>query len=165
MNGTAAVSLGRRGAAALVACCVAACHPAQEPAAMTRISKSDGAAAASRLPPPIVAPVVIDGITYRQVMGSSDPAVGQFGGWLGAFAADGAPLWTMKVYDNRRDPDLEGDVQDVYFQSMQREADGHLRIENEAGDQFQVDVHSRTSVALPRAPDDGLVPDGGLYPD
>lgn len=58
---------------------------------------------------------------------------GQIGGILGAFDAANRELWRLRVYENVRIPGLEGDVQDVYFQSMS--VDGSkLLIENENGE-------------------------------
>ena len=71
----------------------------------------------SRLPPPKVAPVTINGIRYEQQAGK-ESVDGQVGGLLAAYSATGEQLWTLKVYDNRRKPELEGDVQDVFFSSM-----------------------------------------------
>lgn len=68
----------------------------------------------------------------------------------------------MKVYDNRRKPGLEGDVQDVFFSSMSVDADGRLRIVNERGDTFLVDVTTRTVTAIakskPADDEDALIP-------
>ena len=116
---------------------------------------------ASRLPPAKVAPVTINGIRYEQQAGK-ESVDGQVGGLLAAFNAKGEQLWTLKVYDNRRDPDLEGDVQDVFFSSMSLGPDGRLHIVNEHGDTFLVDVTTRVVTAQPKAEstDDGdvLVP-------
>ena len=101
---------------------------------------------ASRIPPPKVAPVVLNSIRYAQVAGR-EWVDGQVGGLLAAYAAGDEMLWTLKVYDNRRQPDLEGDVQDVFFRSMSVEADGRLRIVNERGDVFLVDVNTRSVTA------------------
>jgi len=113
----------------------------------------------SRIPPPKVAPVVVDGIRYAQRAG--DLAVdGQMGGMLAAFGAGGEVLWTLKVYDNRRlITNLEGDVQDCFFRSMSVDPDGRLRIINERGAIFLVDVTTRSVTAageVARPFDDGL---------
>ncbi len=115
---------------------------------------------ASRLPPAKVAPVTIGGIRYEQRIGN-ESADGQVGGLLAAYDAAGKLLWTTKVYDNRRRPDLEGDVQDVYFSALTLEPDGRLRIVNESDDTFLVDVKTRAVTPLPKArpaEDDGLLP-------
>jgi hypothetical protein len=101
----------------------------------------------SRLPPVYVAPVTVDGIRYAPRAGN-ESVDGQLGGMLAAYDAAGQLLWTLKVYDNRRLPELEGDVQDVFFSTMTVEPDGRLRIVNESGDEFLVDVKTRTVTAM-----------------
>lgn len=93
--------------------------------------------------------------------GHPDGEHGQVGGLLAAYDADGHVLWSMKVFDNRRRDDLEGDVQDVFFRSMDVQPDGRLLIVNEVGQRFLVDVKTRTSVPLPAEQiddDEGLRP-------
>ncbi|MFG6486024.1 hypothetical protein ACG04R_05020 [Roseateles sp. BYS78W] len=113
----------------------------------------------SRIPPPKVAPVVVDGIRYAQMAGDL-AADGQMGGMLAAFGAGGEVLWTLKVYDNRRlITNLEGDVQDVFFRSMSVDPDRRLRIINESGGIFLVDLQTRSVTAageVRRVHPDGL---------
>lgn len=59
-------------------------------------------------------------------------------------AATGAQPWTLVVYANRIDPKMEEDAQLIYFTSMAFNPDGRLRIANEAGKSFLVDVTKRT---------------------
>ncbi|MGC1520270.1 MAG: hypothetical protein WA803_01915, partial [Steroidobacteraceae bacterium] len=74
----------------------------------------------------------------------------QMGGYLVAIdVATGKTLWSLKVYDNKRDPVREGDVQDVFFKSMTLQSDGTLLIENERGKRFAVDPKGRTSTPVP----------------
>lgn len=54
----------------------------------------------------------------------------------------------MRVYENARRPDLEGDVQDVWFRSMRAEG-SRLVIENERGERFEVDPAARRVVGQP----------------
>ena len=134
---------------------IAACIDATEINAMTTTGPR-----ASRLPPVYVAPVTIDGVRYAPRTGE-ESVDGQAGGILGAYDAAGQLLWTLKVYDNRRQPGLEGDVQDVFFSAMTLAPYGRLRIVNERGDIFLVDVNTRTVTALPKqkpAEDDGPFP-------
>jgi hypothetical protein len=98
----------------------------------------------SRIPAPVVAPVSVDGVRYEQVKNGLLAGFDQMGGYLAAYAGD-QQLWTLKVYDNKRDPVREGDVQDVFFKSMTLQADGTLLIENERGARFIVDPKARTS--------------------
>jgi len=96
---------------------------------------------ASRAPPPRVAPVFIAGVRYAQVAGDIDTD-GQVGGILAAYDASSRELWRLRVYENARRPDLEGDVQDVWFRSMRAEG-SLLVIENERGERFEVDPAAR----------------------
>src|SRR5262249_33870146 len=94
-------------------------------------------------------PLVREGIRYERRIGADgiDP---QVGGLLTAYdAATGRALWTLAVYDNRRDPMLEGDAQDVFFREMRFEADGSLLVVNERGERFRGDVRARPSTPLP----------------
>lgn len=103
----------------------------------------------SRIPAPKVPPVVKDQIRFEQVRNGILAGFDQMGGYLAAYQEGGdAPLWTLKVYDNQRDPKREGDVQDVFFKSMVLQADGTLLIENERGRKFVVDPEARTSTPV-----------------
>ncbi|MDP2006096.1 MAG: hypothetical protein Q8K45_10510 [Rubrivivax sp.] len=106
--------------------------------------------AADRLPPPAVPPVERDGVRYTQAEDGRDAGHDQVGGVLVASAADsGKRLWTLAVYGNRTDPAQEADVQWVFFTAMAFEPDGRLRIVNEAGKAFWVDVRTRTVTPAP----------------
>jgi outer membrane protein assembly factor BamB len=96
---------------------------------------------ADRLGPPDVPPVRHGGVVYSQ--DDDGP-----GGVLVASDEDtGKPLWTLKVYDTTIDPALEADAQWVFFAAMTLDQDGRLRIVNEAGRTFLVDVHTRKIAA------------------
>jgi len=104
----------------------------------------------SRIPAPTVAPVEIDGVRFEQVGNGLVAGFDQMGGYLAARdATSNTELWTLKVYDNKRDPAREGDVQDVFFESMTVQDGGTLLIENERGKRFVVDPKARTSTPLP----------------
>ncbi|MGN2245620.1 hypothetical protein ACFWZ3_02890 [Frateuria sp. GZRR35] len=92
---------------------------------------------ASRAPPPRVPPVWIAGMRYAQVPGDLETD-GQVGGILAAYDASNRQMWRLKVYENARRPEREGDVQDVWFRSLRVER-GKLLIENERGERFAVD--------------------------
>jgi hypothetical protein len=99
----------------------------------------------SRIPAPAVAPVVVGEVRYEQVPNGLLAGLDQMGGYLAAFdVASGARLWTLEVYDNKRVPEKEGDVQDVFFKSMTAQADGTLLIENDRGGRFVVDPEARS---------------------
>lgn len=100
----------------------------------------------SRIPSPTVAPVTIGNVRYEQIRNGLLAGFDQMGGFLAAYdATSGKQLWTLKVYDNQRLSDKEGDVQDVFFKSMTARPDGTLLIENERGKRFVVDPNTRTS--------------------
>lgn len=103
-----------------------------------------------RPPPPKVPPLVRDGMRYVQHIGTHDDGIGQSGGLLDIVDdATGNLLTTLKVYDNTRRPDVEGDVQDIFFESMTFDASGKLIIADELGRRFAVDVVKREAVPLP----------------
>ena len=64
-------------------------------------------------------------------------------------AASGKQLWSLAVYPAEIDPKQEADVQWVFFKSMAFDAGGRLRIVNEAGKAFLVDVQRRTATSAP----------------
>ena len=102
---------------------------------------------ADRNPPPAVAPLVRDGIRYeRYYGGAGDP---QSGGLIAAYdAASNQRLWILVVFPNVRNPDFEGDAQDVFVAEMHFDADGTLRVTDERGHHWVVDVKARTSVRV-----------------
>ena len=69
--------------------------------------RSHAGVKASSLPPAKIAPVTLNGVVYAQIAGK-ESIDGQVGGLLAAYSSQGEVLWTMKVYDNRRRPELEG---------------------------------------------------------
>ena len=133
----------------LLACAPADDAPANSaPDGETSAMTTPAEPSASRGPPKRIKPITVGGITYRPVAGNADTD-GQAGGFLGAFDDKGSLLWTLKIYENQRRPELEGDVQDVYFKDMTLEADGRIRIISERGQRFRVDVRTRTVTPLP----------------
>lgn len=124
-------------AAGLILAVAMGCGASGKESPMTHSPKPS----ASRLPPPRVPPVFIAGIRYAQVPGDMETD-GQVGGILAAFDASNRELWRLKVYDNPRRPELEGDVQDVWFRSLRAEG-GKLLIENERDERFEVDPVTR----------------------
>ena len=102
---------------------------------------------ASRVRPPRVPPVFIAGMRYAQVPGDAETD-GQVGGIFAAYDASNREVWRLKVYENARRPELEGDVQDVWFRSLRAEG-GKLLIENERGERFEVDPATRHVLGHP----------------
>lgn len=103
-----------------------------------------------RVAPPEVAPVERDGVRYAQAENGHDVGLDQVSGVLVATdVASGKRLWSLAVYSNPDDPKLEADVQWVYFTSMFFDPDGRLRITNEEGKVFLVDVKARKAIRVP----------------
>ena len=101
--------------------------------------------AEDRLPPPEVPPVERGGVRYEQATDGHSVGANQVGGVLvAADAKTGAHLWTLIVYGNPVDPKMEADAQWLFFTRMAFDADGMLRITNEAGKSFLVDVTARS---------------------
>jgi hypothetical protein len=134
-------------AVALLGATFSACGDSAKDKTMTQARPPSPSPSASRPPPPRVPPVFVNGIRYAQVAGDLETD-GQVGGMLGAFDGASRQLWRLKVYDNRRRPELEGDVQDVWFRSLRAEG-GRLVIENERGERFEVDPATRSVVGQP----------------
>jgi hypothetical protein len=104
----------------------------------------------SRIPAPRVPAVAIAAVRYEQIGNGKLAGFDQLGGYLAAVdEASGKQLWTLKVYDNVRNEEREGDVQDVFFKTMAAQPDGTLLIENEKGRRFSVDPAARSSVPVP----------------
>lgn len=102
---------------------------------------------ASRARPPHVPPVFIAGMRYAQVPGHVETD-GAASGILAACDASNREVWRLKVYEHPRRPELEGNVQDVWFRSLRVEG-GKLLIENERGERFEVDPATRHVLAHP----------------
>jgi hypothetical protein len=133
----------------LVPCLVAACGAASsapiEEKPMAATSSGAGGApsvAAKRRAPPQVPPVKIGDVRYEQARLGPQEAKGLRSGYLAAYKGDSdTMLWRVKVYDVAYDPQLEADVQDVWFRKMSVSPDGkQILIENEIGDQFAVEI-------------------------
>jgi len=104
--------------------------------------------AADRPAPADVKPVERDGIRYERLIGNEP----QVGGLIAAYdAASGKRLWTLAAFHNVRRSDFEGDAQDVFVRALQFDADGRLRVVDELGRHWLVDVKTRTSTAAPAA--------------
>lgn len=104
----------------------------------------------SRPAPPRVEPVVHSGIRYEQVMNALDLGYDQLNGYLAAYDdRSGERLWVLRIYGVAFDPEMEGDVQEVYFSTMELGPAGdRLIIENELQDRFEVHLADRTVVPL-----------------
>lgn len=105
-------------------------------------SRSTSMIHASRAAPPRLPPVEIDGVRYEQVLNGRKLGLPRNGGYLAAVeVATGGRRWVLSIYDVPIDPQIESDVQEVYFSRMERVAGrAALLIENERGERFIVDL-------------------------
>ncbi|MCY4753722.1 hypothetical protein [Pelomonas aquatica] len=97
---------------------------------------------ADRLGPPDVPPIYHEGVVYTQ------DENGPGGVLVASDDETGKALWTLKIYDVKIDKALEADAQWVFFAAMTLDPDGRLRIVNEAGKAFLVDVTARKTAAV-----------------
>jgi hypothetical protein len=94
---------------------------------------------------PDPAPVLMGGVRYVAVPWGKARGLGQNGGIIAAHDPDsGAELWALEVYHIDYDDEREGDMQDVFIESMHAQPDGTLRVVSELGDTYLVDVARRT---------------------
>ncbi len=98
-------------------------------------------AEAKRAPPAEVSPVRVGDIEYRSphlLHGSMFP------GFVEAYDhARRGPVWLRQIYVIRRDPSLEGDVQDVFITRLKHRPDRNvLEVTNEAGGRFELDLET-----------------------
>jgi len=102
-----------------------------------------------RGPPPEVPPVVRDGIRYAQGEDGRDPGLAQASGMLVVSdELSGKRLWTLAVYGDGAGSAKTADARWVFFKSMAFDPDGRLRIVDEAGRNFLVDIRRRSSAPV-----------------
>ena len=75
---------------------------------------------------------------------------GQRLGYLAAYKGDTDELlWKVRVYKIDYVPELEGDVQDVFFTALKLSDDGRqLLVDNERGEHFAVDIDGDPTVLV-----------------
>jgi hypothetical protein len=108
------------------------------------MSKSASArSACKRAAPPEVAPVVIDSVSYSVLHFGLAEGLEQNGGYIVATdRKSGKRLWLVKMYDNKIDPNLERDVQDVFIRSLKKQGK-LLEATDEKGRQYLLDPKTR----------------------
>ncbi len=100
----------------------------------------------SRIGQQMMPPIIFEGRRYEQIMNGEALDLPQRTGYLGVFDdATDAIIAMVKVYDVNFDPNLEADVQDVFFTRMDLDQAGRrILIDNERGKSFAVDLDSLT---------------------
>jgi hypothetical protein len=128
-----------RAAAALVAGSLVGCAT---PSTQSKEKRMDDDLSFSRIGPPEVEPVEFEGRRYAQILNGEDDHLDQRTGYLAVTdVATGKRLTAVKVYAIAFDPDLEADVQDVFFVRLEvQAAERRLLVENEHGKRFHVAV-------------------------
>jgi hypothetical protein len=100
----------------------------------------------SEIPEP--APVVVGGVRYEALPWGKARGLGQNGGYLAAIdVASGDESWLLKVYDVVYDGEREDDKQDLFIEDLTLEASGLLRVIDERGGLYRVDLQRRCVVA------------------
>ncbi len=78
----------------------------------------------------------IEGLPWGRARG-----LGQNGGYIAAYdAVDGSERWVLKVYDVTYDGEPEDDKQDRFIEDMALRGNGLLRITDERGAVYRVDL-------------------------
>lgn len=101
-----------------------------------------------RAGPPDVAPLKVGDTRYEAIHWGKARGLGQNGGYIAAIdAATGREKWLLKVYHVAYDEAREEDKQDIFITELSLDrTPGRLRIKNEKGDAFIVDVAKRRVV-------------------
>jgi hypothetical protein len=90
-------------------------------------------------------PVVLGGTRYEALPWGKARGLPQNGGYLVAIdEANGQEKWLLQVYRVSYDRDMEPDKLDVFISRITPESDRELRIENERGEVYRVDVGTRS---------------------
>jgi hypothetical protein len=98
-----------------------------------------------RLAPKDVAPVIVDRTSYAVIHWGKKRGLDQNGGYISATDLDSnKELWVLKVYDTEYDPEMEGDVQDVFIKSLSKVwFRNQLKVVNEREEQYLIDLKTR----------------------
>jgi len=100
----------------------------------------------SEVPEP--AAVVRGGVRIEALPWGKARGLGQNGGYIAAYdLADDHEVWLLKVYDIVYDGDREADKQDLFIEDMALEPSGRLRVTDERGGVYRVDLDKRQVVA------------------
>ncbi len=93
------------------------------------------------------------GVTFGNVRIEALPwgkarGLAQNGGYIAAYdTRTEDELWVLKVYDITYDPRKEDDKQDLFIEDLATDSAGHLRVTDERGGVYMVDVQSRSVIS------------------
>lgn len=110
----------------------------QKPAAREEMQKE-------RAEIPAPPPVARAGVRYQAVPWGKARGLDQNGGYVAAIdEKTGTEKWLLKVYHVSYDRDMEGDKLDVFITKLMLDSDENsLRVENERGEAYSVDLETR----------------------
>lgn len=101
-----------------------------------------------RSEPPEPAAVIAGGLRIEALPWGKVRGLGQNGGYIAAYdAEDDTEQWLLKVYEVVYDGSMEEDKQDCFIEEMALDGAGHLRVTNERGQVYVVDLERRALVA------------------
>ncbi len=96
-------------------------------------------------PPKRSAPTEVKGVTAGNVVYSAPHDA--MGFVVATNSETKKELWRVRVYEVKKDPKLEGDVQDVFITSLVMEGES-LIVTNEKGKKFRLDLATQKVTAL-----------------
>lgn len=92
--------------------------------------------------------VIVDGVRYEAVAWGKARGLDQNGGYIAAHdTGTGDELWLLKVYTVDYDDELESDKQDLFIADLMLEAPSRLRVTDERGGVYRVDLVRRAVMA------------------
>jgi hypothetical protein len=99
----------------------------------------------SELPEP--APVFTRGLRIEALPWGKMRGLGQNGGYIAAYdTSSGTEQWLLKVYEIFYDDQREEDKQDLFIEDLTLTAQGRLRVVDERGEVYLVDLDRRIVV-------------------
>lgn len=99
----------------------------------------------SRGPAPDVPPLEMGGIRYQQVKEGLTLGLPVRCGYLQAIdISSGKSLWILQVYQQTYDPEIEGDIQEIFFLRMKWHADTReILVENEIRSKYLINIDTQ----------------------
>lgn len=109
--------------------------------------KDDDAIDKERRSVPEPCGVALAGVRIEALPWGKMRGLGQNGGYIAAYDLEtGDELWLLKVYEVHYDSDMEEDKQDLFIEDLDVTPEGQLRVTDEAGAFYLVDVPNRTVI-------------------
>ncbi|MEN9866856.1 MAG: hypothetical protein RL748_2446 [Pseudomonadota bacterium] len=101
----------------------------------------------SELPEP--ESVCHEGIRYEAIPWGKARGLPQNGGYVSAFDIEtNDELWMLKIYDVAYDGDMEEDKQDIFIDDLRINSEGQLRVSDERGNVYVVDLTTKKVTEL-----------------